>query len=207
MVCYLKNSIAFFILIILTLCSSPASPQDSNPSADNKTPLTESISSETITKAVEKAIKETEAEKEKKSIQLNAHLRSRLDQAISEWIRQARQIKSKDLNKLLHENWKNIVTVTLPIPNDYYLRSYEYFVIKEECVKSDSIISPYTAAVVITEKLYVEGYHSPGISNVSPYLYTIVRPITINLKYSQDDFIVTSTEFGPLDISSGWDKQ
>jgi membrane-associated HD superfamily phosphohydrolase len=196
-----KNSIALLIVVFLCLPLVSAFPQNTSNPADQESVLTESVSSDTITKAVEKAINETETAKEKKNAELSAQIRLKLDQAVNAWISQAKQDKASDLNKLLHENWKNIVTVTLPIPNDYYLRDFEYLIAKQDCVKSDSIITPYEAEVIITEKLYVEGYHAPGISDVSPYLYTISRPITINLKYSQDDFVISNTEFGPLDIS------
>jgi len=206
MASFSKNSIAPLIVIFLCLPLVSVFPQNTSNPADQESVLTESVSSDTITKAVEKAINETEAAKEKKNAELSAQIKLKLDQAVNAWISQAKQDKASDLNKLLHENWKNIITVTLPIPNDYYLRDFEYLIAKQDCVKSDSIISPYEAEVIITEKLYVEGYHAPGISDVSPYLYTISRPITINLKYSQDDFMVTDTDFGHLDISSGWGK-
>lgn len=164
------------------------------------------LSEEKIKQAVEEAIKSLQAEKDTADARLARDLKSGLYEAIYAWILEARTRKAKDLNKLSHESWDalEIKEITYPVPNDYYLKSYEYLIRKADCLKTDSVVSPYKAYADIAENLYIESYHPSNVSDVRQYRYTSTRLITVSFEYDADAFKVTGAEYGPITFKRGW---
>jgi len=188
---YQKASEGFLFIIItlaffFNLLCAKAFPQD--------------VSEKEISRAVEKAIKSLEAKKKKDDEQLATNLKSRLESAISSWVAAAKSEKAKDLNKLLHERWSGmeIKDVTFPIPYDYYLKGLDYLVTKADCLKTDSVVSPYQAYAEILEKLYIESYHPSNVSDVAQYRCIATRPIIVRFEYSSDSFVVIGVEYGRI---------
>ena len=164
------------------------------------------IQQKDIQQAVEDAVKNIQAENEKAEAERSAELKSKLSKAVKAWVQQARQEKERDLSQLLHESWSgaDIKEVTYPVPYDYFLKSFSYPVVKADCVKTDSVVSPYQAYAQINEVLYVESYHPSNIDDPTQYGYTITKPITITFDYQDDDFRAGDIEYGQVIIERGW---
>jgi len=200
-----RISLTVLILALPLFCLAQDTTQSNDKSKNSEE--AENLSAESIKQAVEKAIKETETEKEKNHAELVATLKSKLNLAVQEWVSSAKQNKKPELNKFLHQDWDLPIKVAFPIPFDYYLRDYNYLVTKADCFKSESLIAAYKAQIYIIEKLYIEGYHSSDASDKSQYYYTVTRPIKVSLDYQEDRFILTDCEYGQADIERGWKKK
>lgn len=168
--------------------------------------VSQELPEEKIKRAVEGAIRSLQAEKDKADAQLAQNLKSGLYEAIYAWISDAKASKANDLNKLLHESWSalEIKEITFPVPNDYYLKSYEYLIRKADCDKTDSVVSPYKAYAEIIEKCRIESYHPSNVSDVRQYYYTTTRLITVSFEYEAGYFKVSGAEYGPMTFKRGW---
>jgi hypothetical protein len=166
----------------------------------------QTISPQAIKKAVKEAIKEAQNEESKEQELFYAKLKIKLDAALNNWIALQKKKESLRMNQLLHDKWEMVAKRTTPIPYDYYLRDVVYFVTKKDVLKTSSLKSPYQGLVEVTEKKYVERYHSPDAADISDYFHTVVRPIQMQLDYRQEKFIITDTADGEICIVSGWQK-
>jgi deoxyribodipyrimidine photolyase-like uncharacterized protein len=173
---------------------------------DNKI-FSEEISLEAIKKTVKEAIREIQQEEIKKQEEFSAELNIKLDAAIEDWIISQKKLLAPSLNQLLRERWEMLKKRTTPIPYEYYLRDYAYFVVKKDIFKTDSISAPYKALIEIIEEKYIERYHSPDIGNVKEYLHTVVRPMQIDAEYRQDNFLITGATDGAIYIAPGWESK
>jgi hypothetical protein len=167
----------------------------------------EKISLESIKKAVKEAIKEGQAEEQQKQEQLSLELKTKLDATMDDWLADQGRILAAQLNQLKHDSWATLNTRVTPVPYDYYLRDWSYFLVKKDISKTDSFVTPYKGVVEVIEERYVERYHSSDTANIKDYLHTIRRPLTINLEYRQDNLIITNVKEGELSIVAGWQNK
>ena len=196
----------FFITqIILILYFSPAFPQHVNNSTSQSTGLDsgEVLTVDFLKDAVKEAIKESDQEKEIKQRQLIYNLEIKLSREVEGWITAIKHSRRLQLNKLQHESWSLMGKVTYPVPYDYYLRDFNYEIIKSD-IKSDSLVNGYKGIVNILEELYVEAPHSSGAAEVSKFFYTLSRIIVLRLEYIQETFVITDIEYEPFQIEADW---
>ena len=154
--------------------------------------------------AFEQALRNVEAKRKEERKILAEKFSTQLKHAVNEWISQAKAQKDSQMNQIVDQNWDKM-GFNPPLPPghyDFYLRGYTYDKVKSDIIDTDSLTSPYKAQVVITEKLYVERYHSPDISNVDPYFFTVTNRIDLSMEYHQDNFVVTNTEYKIISIEN-----
>jgi len=146
--------------------------------------------------AIEQALKNYETYKQKEQDELANKLNFSLNQTIQNWIASARANKESALGSRLEQNWEKLSPAfpISPVPYEYYLRGYKYSLIKSDVAKTDSILTPYKATVIINEDLYVEKNHSPDISDANPYFYTVTTAYNLNLEYRQDRFVLINSD-------------
>lgn len=152
----------------------------------------------------EEVLKKIEAQKNEELKAMTLKLNSQLNIVIDEWIaKKSRQMNSR-LNELVEQNWEKFALTqpVSPLHYDYYLRGYAYQKDKADVFKSDSLGAPYKAVARVGEKLYVEKYHSPNISNVDSYFFTVTGSITIELEYRQDVFVITDSQYRFISIEN-----
>jgi len=174
-------------------------PEPPKPIEEEK-PLT----ADDVQEAFEKAIKAVDAgklEEEKRTEEL-LHKRFRI--AVEDWVNAARVKRAPDLNKMMDQQWEKLYDFGPYIHYNYYLRDYEYLEKGSDIIKTDSMLAPYRAYLNVAEKLYVEKYHTPDISYIEDFLYTVTYPIKVNMEYRDDKFIVMNDEYGRSSIEKGW---
>jgi len=153
---------------------------------------------------LKKTLTDVEQENKRKEAEFIASLKRKLDLEVQRWVIEAKQKQETQLHKLIHNDWVKLDKFTTPVPYDYYIRDYDYPLVKADVLKADSLTLPYKAYIKLNEKLFIERYHSESISSIEPYLQTIITPITINLEYRDDKFVITNTEYGVIAIKNGW---
>lgn len=143
----------------------------------------------------EEAMKKMEAQRAEERRVLTQKYKEKLSKAINTWISQKEIQKKSEMNEVIDQNWDK-----LPkeynfnmLHYDYYLRGYNYSIASSEIRETQSLTAPIKAQAVITEKVYAEKYHTPDISNVDPYFFTVTTAITLDMEYHQDDFVTTGT--------------
>ena len=154
--------------------------------------------------ALEDALKNYEAYRQKEQEQVAKTINLRLNQITDDWIKQAKKNKENLLGTRLEQNWEKLA-LSFPISParyEYYLRGYRYNVIKNDVIKSESITSPYKAIASIKEELYVEKYHSPDISDTTPYFFTITTVYNLNFEYRQDKLELIDTDSKIVNIEN-----
>jgi len=146
--------------------------------------------------AFEQALKNYDTQKQKDQEVLAGKLNFRLGQVTANWINAAKKDKVDKLNTRLPQQWEKLALVypVSPTHYEYNLRDYKYNVVKSDVIKTDSIISPYKAMVIIREELYVEKNHSPDISDADPYFYTISTNYTLNFEYQNEKFNLVNSD-------------
>lgn len=152
-------------------------------------------------------INEMEAQKVQRAEQREAELRMKLNGVLEEWIESERQNRESELNKLLHNNWENILMLISPMPYDYYLRNYEYQVVDYDIIEKDYSMDYYRASAEINEQLSIERYHADAVSSIEPYLHTVNTKIKIKLSYEGERFIVKDITRGQSSIVQGWHRE
>ncbi|OGX19410.1 MAG: hypothetical protein A3K83_00510 [Omnitrophica WOR_2 bacterium RBG_13_44_8b] len=189
----LLNLIILILLILphdVCLSQEPAKP--------------ESLSPETIGQGFEKAMKNIETEKLKALEELKVDLRTKLDQAIADWILAKKEEKAPWINKIVEQNWEFIPKYGPRAHYDYYLRGFDYRIISSDIVKTESLVSPYVGRLSVLEQLYAEMYHSPDVSFRDNFLYTVTTPIKVKFEYNGSDFVAVETEYEDSGMENAW---
>ena len=144
----------------------------------------------------EQALKNMEAQKAEERKALTLKYKGKLNQVMDSWLAQKQAEKNSQLNQVIDQNWDklpyeyNFTTLHY----DYYLRGFDYSILSSDIKETESLTSPIKAQVVIIEKVYAEKYHTPDLSNVDPYYFTVTTTIILNLEYRQDNFAITGTD-------------
>jgi len=199
----------FFVLIFAAGSSvSAAVAQNTQESSEGEAgrdvSLYEKFSIDAVTRAFKSALSEDEAEKARKEKELAVKLRLDLSSELENWISRAREEKTPDLNKLLHNDWIELTKFTTPVPYDYYLRDFDYMVDASDVYKSQTVPPFYKASARIVERLFIERTHSTSASSIEPYLQTAVTPIALELEYRDDTFVVVNADRLQPSIEDGW---
>ena len=146
--------------------------------------------------AFEQALKNVEAQKAEERKALALKCKTQLAKFIDGYLGEKEAQKNSQISQVIDQNWEklpydyNFTTLHY----DYYLRGFDYNVLSREISETESLTAPIKAQVVISEKVYAEKYHTPDISNVNPYFFTVTTVITLNLEFRQDNFVITSAE-------------
>lgn len=146
--------------------------------------------------ALEQALKNVEAQKAEERKTLALKYKTQLTQFIDNYLAEKEARKKSQINQVIDQNWEklpyeyNFTTLHY----NYYLRGFDYNVLSSEIKETESLTAPIKAQVVIIEKVYAEKYHTPDISNVNPYFFTVTTAITLNLEFRQDNFALTGAD-------------
>ncbi|MDO8662625.1 MAG: hypothetical protein Q7K98_05340 [Candidatus Omnitrophota bacterium] len=146
--------------------------------------------------AFEQALKNVEAQKAEERKALTLKCKTKLAQLIDNWLSEKEAQKKPQLNQVIDQNWEklpyeyNFTTLHY----DYYLRGFDYNILSSEIKETESLTAPIKAQSVIIEKVYAEKYHTPDISNVDPYFFTVTTVITLNLEFRQDNFVIIGVD-------------
>lgn len=167
----------------------------------------ESVESEAIKEAFEKALQNIEKGKEKEQQELVTELKLKLNSAVEAWIAQAKKDKSLKIDMFIEQGWEKLPGWISSAHYDYYLKDFTYQITKTDIIKTDSLITPYKAVVNLDEKLYAERSHAPSVSFREKFFYTVTRPLTISLEYDGDKFTVINTEYKDPSIEPGWPEE
>lgn len=153
---------------------------------------------------MEQALKNYETYKQAQQDKLAARFSLSLEDATETWLNPVKLDKKDKLRTRLKQNWEklSIIYPISPAHYEYYLIGYDYNVIKSDIVKTDSITCPYKATVVVKEELYVEKYHSPDISDVNPYFYTVTTNHTLYFVYKQNKFELVNCDSETVDMKN-----
>lgn len=154
--------------------------------------------------AFEQALKNYEAYKQKEQEDTAKKISFNLNRVTEEWIAQAKKEKGNLLGTRIQQNWEKLALYFPISPGhyEYYLRGYNYTLIKNDVSRSDSITSPYRATLIIKEELYVEKNHSSDISDANPYFYTVTTIYNLNFEYRQNKLELINTEKKITDIEN-----
>ncbi len=154
--------------------------------------------------AIEQALKNYETYRQKEQDELAKKLNFSLNQITENWIASAKVNKESALGSRLEQSWEKLSSLypVSPVHYEYYLRGYQYNMIKSDVAKTDSILAPYKATVTISEELYVENNHSPDISDANPYFYTVTTAYNLNLEYRQDKFVLINSDRNIVEIKN-----
>jgi hypothetical protein len=146
--------------------------------------------------ALEQVLARIEAKKDEDFKKLVAHLSEQVKQTADKWIAQRSELRRTELNSLVDQNWEKLALTkdNSPLHYDYYLKGYDFSKGQSDILKSDSLTAPYKGRAVVIEKLYVEKYHSPDISSIDPYFFTVTSHITLNVEFNQLAPTVTSID-------------
>jgi len=160
--------------------------------------------------ALEQALAKMEAKKDEDFKKLVAHLSEQVKQTVDKWIAQRSELRRTELNSLVDQNWEKLSLIknNSHLHYDYYLKGYDFSKGQSDILKSDSLTAPYKGRAVVIEKLYVEKYHSPDISSIDPYFFTVISHITLNVEFNQlaptvtsvDDKVVSIENESPAEI-------
>lgn len=146
--------------------------------------------------AFEDALKNYETYRQKEQSVIARKISFELNKKIEDWLTQAKKTKESLLGTRVEQNWEKLASF-FPFPPahyEYILRGYDYNVIKNDVVKTESITTPYKAPVSIEEKLYVEKYHTPDMSDITNYFFTVTTIYYLNFEYQQDKIELIHTD-------------
>lgn len=174
-------------------------PESPAPAATEK-PLT----ADDVQKAFEKALKAVDSGKLEDEKILEELLHKAFRTAVEDWMDTAREKRAPDLNRKMSQKWEMLYEFGPYIHYDYYLRDYEFLEKGSDIIKTDSMTTPYRAYVNVAEKLYVEKYHTPDISYIEDFLYTVTYLVKIDMEYRGDKFIIVKEDRGQMSIEKGW---
>ena len=206
----------FFIFTAGNVAFSEEPPQETT---QNKS---QGANAQEIQSAFEKAMKEVNRDKAEKEKAEADKVNGIFNEVADKWLYNARDTESANLGKFVKQNWERLFKVEYfvrfefnprpPEPDpfvhyDYYLRDFEFIENARGVVKTDALTSPYKGHIDITEKRYVERYHTPNISYIENFLFTINTPIRVNFEYRDNDFVVTSTDIGTDTMDRGWPQK
>jgi len=195
------------ISLILAL---PAFSQDVKSEAERikeyiKSSPEEQARTENMKEAFEKAMRDVDTQKIREQEQLTAELKDDLKLSIEQWIHRQSQEKAHELNRFVKQDWYKLSRrlEISPVQTDYYLRDFEYIVIKGDILKTDSLSAPYKAHVSMNEILYLEKNHAASISYRENYFYTVSTPVSLILEFRNGRFEVTSLDKGMISFTKG----
>ena len=156
------------------------------------------------TSAFEQALAKIEAKKQEGLKKLTAQLSDQMEKAVKKWIAQRNDFRRSGLNALVEQNWEKLTLATniSPLHYDYYLRGFLIQETQNDIVKTDSLTSPYEGRSIIQEKLYVEKYHTPNISNIDPYFFTVTGNIVLDIDFSSIEPVVTVVDYKVTQIDN-----
>jgi hypothetical protein len=157
--------------------------------------------------AFEKAMKGVAADKEKEEKKTTETLKEKLASATQEWMSTEKKRRESGLNKYVDQRWEILVKFGDPAHYEYYLRDFVYVPGGSDIIKTDSLVTPYKAVIGVTEKLYVERYHTPDASDVSIFFYTFTNVMKVSFEYRDDRFVFTGSEDGDPRLDPGWPKE
>lgn len=159
---------------------------------------------DTSAASFEQALKNYDFQKQKDQEELAGKLNFNLGQATESWINAAKKDKTGKLNTRLEQAWEKLARSypISPAHYEYYLRGYKYSIVKNDIIKTDSLISFYKALVIIKEELYVEKNHSPNISDANPYFYTVSSNYTLNFEFKNKDFSLVNSDSKIISIEN-----
>ncbi len=145
---------------------------------------------------LEQALKNHEALKQQEQEELAKNLNSSLNQIIETWISTAKTNQENGLGSRLEQSWEKLSRLypISPVHYEYYLRGYKYSLIKTDLIKTNSLIDPYKAMVIIKEDLYVEKNHAPNVSDKNLYFYTVSTNYTLNFEYKNEKFTLINSD-------------
>jgi len=145
---------------------------------------------------VKEALKDFEAQKQNEQDELKAQLNFRLGQATENWLTSAEENRKKELGTVIVQDWDKQarIAMILPVNYEYYLRGYKYSVTDSDIFKTESIVPTYKARVTIKEELYAEKSHHSNVSDIKPYLYTVINTCTLNFIYNNGEFSLSNSE-------------
>jgi len=162
---------------------------------------------ESMGEAFQKALKNVEQEKAKEQEELVSDLKNKLNLTLQDWLSTAVKDKDSQINSFIKQSWEKLSELKNSTYYDYYLKDFAYTIVKNDIIKTDSLISPYKASVAINEALFVERYHPAGSSFREKFFYTATRPIIISLEYSEEKFTIINTEYKDYSLAQGWPEE
>jgi hypothetical protein len=147
-------------------------------------------------KIVEQALKNYDKKKQNKEEEFKAQLNSQLAQATKAWIANMEKIRYNQLDNIIEQDWDKQPrsAMIMPFNNEYYLRGYKYNTIDSNIVKTESLNPEYKGIVTIKEGLYAEISHHSNVSDLKPYLYTVINTCALSFVYKNDDFELINTD-------------
>lgn len=187
----------YFVLLFLTICLFFIIPLDI---LSAQTPPSEG-------EAFKKALRDIEAEKIKREEELLANLQAKLEVATQKWLASAKKNKGLEIDKLIEQKWEKLSKAISVVHYEYYLRDYEYSVVKNDIIKSASLIAPFQASLCVLERLYVERANPASSSYREKYLYKVEQQIEITFEYKEDKFNAINTEYAKPTIEKGWPEE
>ena len=201
----MKKYFMLFMIILFAVITNPSFSQDTTDDpAKNEDRKAVGITE--MQAAFEKAMREIAADKEKEQEKMLAMLKEKLSAASQEWIAEANKKWEGNLNQYVEQNWETLGIFGVTPHSDYYLRDFEYIENGIDIIKTDSLMVPYKGYVNLTEKLYVEQYHTPDASDVAIFFYTFTDPIIVSFEYRGDRFALASVEHGTVRLDQGWPR-
>jgi hypothetical protein len=155
--------------------------------------------------ALEQALAKIEEKREAERKKLAAQLSAQMQQAVDKWIAQKSNQRNSELHKLVEQNWEKLALKQSisPVPYDYYLRGFVLTKGPSDITRTDSLLAnPYKGKAVVVEKLYVEKYHSPDISSIDPYFFTVTGNFTLAIEFGQAEPLATVIDYKVVDIEN-----
>ncbi len=199
-----KRSLSIAVVFILA-SSSAAFSQDAGPEAGKD--QAPGISAHDMQKAFEKAIKDVEKEKaEKERLKVESVKANFRDEA-QKWLAAAVEKEAAGLNDFVEQQWEWIQDFGPYVHYDYYLKDFEFIENTADIIRTDTLISPYRGYVSLIEKRYVERYHTPDISYIDNFLFTVTTPMKVNFEYRKDRFVFINIEKGKETIENIWPRR
>ena len=181
------------------------SQESNDQSAKKEEAQTENVAQ--MQQAFEKAMRQIAADKEKEEAKTLVMLKEKLSVAAHGWISTEMKKREGGLNKFVEQNWEILIKFGDPAHYDYYLRDFAYAQGASDIIKTDSLTTPYRAVVNVTERLYVERYHTPDASDVTMFFYTFTNPMKVYFEYNDNRFVFASTEIGDVHLDQGWPRE
>ncbi|MHB8154906.1 MAG: hypothetical protein ACYDFR_02500 [Candidatus Omnitrophota bacterium] len=183
----------FILLVAFLWVFSIAYAEENKPLAKTETGVT-----------FEQALKNHEILKQQEQEELVKKLNFSLSQVIETWMAQAKANQESALGSRLEQSWEKLSLFypVSPVHYEYYLRGYDYHLVKSDVTKTNSIVDPYKATVTIKEDLYVEKNHAPNVSDANPYFYTVSTNHTLNFEYINEKFNLINSDSKVVSIEN-----
>ena len=143
----------------------------------------------------EQALRNIETQKAAERKALILKCKEKLNLVLANWLFQREALKKSQLNGAIKQDWDRLSDRYFSsVHSEYYLKGFNYSILSSEIKETESLTAPIKAQVVILEKIYAEKYHTPDMSNIDPYCFTVTSSITLSMEYRQDNFVVTNTD-------------